>query len=351
MVFSALTKSGSRLLNATQRIALVTLPFCLPIHSFSSTSKMTEAETLYRPHRKYPSLFGDIFQEEWLHSDMIKLVNAFENAPSIANPVEICPLLSQETEQVYSFNCLSETFITMFNEEIQNFYDMSEEHKIPVRRPNSMNQYGVVVNEIGMRPVITSFQQTYLWPLAKRLFPREGAKFGNHHSFIVRYRADEDLGLDMHVDDSDVTFNVCLGHDFTGATLSFCGNLGQPNHRKHVHTYHHQIGRAVIHLGSRRHGADDIASGTRANLIVWNHNHEWRESAEYKRMRSILYESEEGPPDAVCLSYTHDRDYLFYKELPESKKGETFHPWCPPQGREYEGFHKKQLEQSPMGDL
>ena len=29
----------------------------------------------------------------------------------------------------------------------------------------------------------------------------------------------EDRGLDMHTDDSDVTFNVCLGDTFTGATL------------------------------------------------------------------------------------------------------------------------------------
>ena len=31
-------------------------------------------------------------------------------------------------------------------------------------------------------------------------------------------------------------------------------------------------GRALLHLGSRRHGADDIASGERNNLIVWNQN-------------------------------------------------------------------------------
>eukprot|EP00965_Chrysotila_dentata_P008799 286842-Pleurochrysis_carterae.AAC.2 len=28
---------------------------------------------------------------------------------------------------------------------------------------------------------------------------------------MVKYRQDEDLGLDMHHDDSDVTLNVCLG--------------------------------------------------------------------------------------------------------------------------------------------
>ena len=30
----------------------------------------------------------------------------------------------------------------------------------------------------------------------------EGSQFDDHHSFIVRYTASEDLGLDMHTDDS-----------------------------------------------------------------------------------------------------------------------------------------------------
>jgi len=35
-------------------------------------------------------------------------------------------------------------------------------------------------------------------------------QFDDHHSFIVRYQAGKALGLDMHMDDSDVTFNIFL---------------------------------------------------------------------------------------------------------------------------------------------
>ena len=42
---------------------------------------------------------------------------------------------------------------------------------------------------------------------AKALFPQEASQFDSHHSFIVRYTATEDLGLDMHTDDS------ATGHD------------------------------------------------------------------------------------------------------------------------------------------
>ena len=68
------------------------------------------------------------------------------------------------------------------------------------------------------------------------------------------------------------------------------------------HTYHHEVGRAVLHLGNRRHGADDIESGSRSNLIVWNHNHAYRARGVTAWDRNQEYEVEEGEPSAVCLS-------------------------------------------------
>jgi len=302
------------------------------------TSTITERR--YGPFRRHPELFQDTFQKEWLHDDFLQISRAFEEGASEdQDPDTIHPdLLNKEMDGVYSLNVFNADFIRMFNNELRNFYRVSEAYKIPVRRPNSMNNYGVVVNEIGMRNILSSFQQTYLWPVARRLFPIQASQIDDHHSFLVRYNADEDLGLDMHKDDSDVTFNVCLGEEgFTGGKLTFCGMFGAPNHRQFVHTYQHQIGRAVLHLGSRRHGADDIESGNRTNLIIWNHNWEYRSRGGG---RNVDYQPEEGPPSTVCLSYTHDRDYTAFKELPESvQTGQTqIRPWCPPVGTEYEGF-------------
>jgi hypothetical protein len=36
----------------------------------------------------------------------------------------------------------------------------------------------------------------------------------------------------MHTDDSDVTFNICLGREFTASGLTFCGGIGTPAHRQ-----------------------------------------------------------------------------------------------------------------------
>lgn len=62
----------------------------------------------------------------------------------------------------------------------------------------------------------------------------------------------------MHTDDSDVTFNVCLGKDFTGAGLTVCGMSGASNIRQVTYIHQHLIGNCVVHRGRHRHGAFDF---------------------------------------------------------------------------------------------
>ena len=174
-----------------------------------------------------------------------------------------------------------------------------------------MNKYGLILNDIGFTSLDAI--QVRVHALAQAAaFAREAAAFDDHHSFIVAYSADEDAHLDMHAarrsglralraqasrapcaqanepasgrdrhtDDSDVTLNVCLGQNFSGAGLTFCGDVGDADHRALSHRYSHVPGRALLHrIGRRRHGADTIASGRRVNLIMWNYCKEWRASA------------------------------------------------------------------------
>jgi len=207
-----------------------------------------------------------------------------------------------------------------------------------------MNNYGVIVNDVGLEPFIACLQRRVLTPLAAALFGDEGrgdpaTGFDSTHAFVVKYREDEDPHLDVHTDDSDVTFNVCLGRVFEGCGLVFCGMIGAADHRCHKHTFQHTVGRCVVHLGSRRHGADNITSGERLNLVIWNHGLAWRESpgaAAHQR----AYEQEGGPPDPRCVSYTHDRDYGTYKSYPEGREKFQGRGWCPPRGAEYDGFRE-----------
>ena len=83
-----------------------------------------------------------------------------------------------------------------------------------------MNNYGIIVNDIGLEPLIVALQRLVLLPLARELFSSGGDRgdpatgFDSTHAFVVKYRADEDSHLDVHTDDSDVTLNCCLGEAF-----------------------------------------------------------------------------------------------------------------------------------------
>jgi len=246
-------------------------------------------------------------------------------------------VVTEEATEVYSFPLFTQEFCERYIEEIYSFYASG----LPVRRPNSMNNYGVVLNEIGLEPMNDMLQTKILQPIAHALFGDVGAHLGHQHTFIVRYKVGEDLGLDMHTDDSDVTFNVCLGKDFEGAGLQFCGNQAEVMHRKASKVYHHVKGRCVAHLGHRRHGADDITAGERLNLIIWNHNPEYRKShlyARYNMQRRSSYDQEHEPPDAVCVSFTHDRDYGIFKPYTAKSLQHKGQGWCPPPHAEYPGF-------------
>lgn len=239
--------------------------------------------------------------------------------------------------QVFSCNFFSDTFCRMFLEELEHFASTG-------LSANTMNNYGVVLNDIGFGPMIDLLQDNLLSVLSERQW-KHILPFDGHHTFSVKYKAREDLGLDMHIDNSDVTFNINLGYDFTGAGLSFCGVVGHPDHRKHKFTYTHKPGRGCWHLGRLRHGADDIQTGERVNIIIWNHSSSYRESGEYKRP---TMNKESGPPDKVCLSYTHDRDYGVFKAYSDKNasfqgRGSNPRPCC-----EYDGFIAEERQKFPF---
>ncbi|KAL1527926.1 hypothetical protein AB1Y20_009299 [Prymnesium parvum] len=261
----------------------------------------------YRPLQ--PELFAGVFKDEWLAAP-------FAAALERGTEASLRALLHEEVGgRVYSFEMLRPDFCAKLIAETEHY----EASKLPVERPNTMNNYGVILNRIGMKPLLDQLQRRAVQPLAALLFPTEGSELTSHHTFMVQYKKGEDLGLDMHHDDSDVTLNVCLGKEFTGATLSFCGGFGTEAHRKHVHTYTHRVGRAVVHLGSHRHGADDITSGERYSLIMWSTG-AFRLTEAYKAVHSRnLHGADGGQPDPICLSYTHDPDYGEYLPYPPGK--------------------------------
>ena len=218
-------------------------------------------------------------------------------------------IVTVESDGIISFDVFSPRFCRMFVRDL-HLYETSS---LPKYRPNSMNNYGVVVNDIGMEGMISALVRQYMQPIARLFFAQTtaGQPLDAHHSFVVEYRTGHDTNLDMHSDDSDVTVNINLCDEFVGSGLSFCGLHGAVDRRQLSHQYTHRLGRAVMHAGLHRHGADDLESGERLNLIVWCRSSRFRQSSGYMSRfeQPTLTEYE---PDLRCLSRTHDSDYRFW---------------------------------------
>ncbi|CAD7935183.1 unnamed protein product [Amoebophrya sp. A120] len=291
----------------------------------------------YTPYRKNSKFFtikaGDDLPEEWLDERFKKWRDAgypMEDLPGVDSVNKT--LITTHKPDIYSFPMFTMEFCDELVKEVRSIYQSG----IEVQRPNSMNRYGVILNYIGMEGLMSAIQRLIQQTeIAVKKFGSVGSSWDAHHSFIVQYAPGKDLGLDMHTDDSDVTCNICLGIDFEGSQVAFCGKMGARDHRKELYIYEQRKGHCLIHLGRQRHGAVDIKKGERMNLIIWNRSRLYRETDEYREQRFV---KEEGKPDEVCLSYTHDRDYGVFKRYPNGFEKFKGRGWCPPRMAEYDGF-------------
>lgn len=184
--------------------------------------------------------------------------------------------VTKEAESgVYSFPMCSPEFCKRLLEEVDHFARSG----LPSSFPNTMNNYGVILDDLGLTDMVAQVRIQLIVPLAKHLFPRSGgATLDQHHAFCVEYSMSTERELGFHYDASDVTLNVCLGETFTGGELFFRGLLEDESTHGENFVYNHVVGRAVLHIGRHRHGALELKSGRRLNLIVWCRSSEFAEA-------------------------------------------------------------------------
>ncbi|XP_021268288.1 2-oxoglutarate and iron-dependent oxygenase domain-containing protein 2 isoform X1 [Numida meleagris] len=212
------------------------------------------------------------------HSEVYTLQDSFL-APDFLDMVRYCispdanlhGLLryteSFSDKRIYRLPVFTEEFCQAFIEELENF----EQSDMPRGRPNSMNNYGVLLNELGMdENFITPLREKYLRPITALLYPDlGGACLDSHKAFVVKYSLHEDLDLSSHYDNAEVTLNVSLGKDFTEGNLYFGDFRQDPSPVPNYIEVEHVRTQGLLHRGGQIHGALPIASGERWNLIIW----------------------------------------------------------------------------------
>ncbi|XP_064827246.1 2-oxoglutarate and iron-dependent oxygenase domain-containing protein 2 [Oncorhynchus masou masou] len=211
--------------------------------------------------------------------DHVYLLHESYMAPEFKQMVDYCRsdeaskegLLSlMQTEaaaRVFRFPVFKKIFCDELIEEMEHF----EQSRSPKGRPNTMNNYGILLNELGFdEGFIIPLREQYLQPLTSLLYHDCGGCYlDSHKAFMVKYDMHEDLDLSYHYDNAEVTFNVSLGKEFTEGNLYF-GDMRQvPLSETACTEVEHKVTEGILHRGQHMHGALPISSGQRWNLIVW----------------------------------------------------------------------------------
>ena len=197
---------------------------------------------------------------------------------------------------VIEFPLFSAEYTQALLRELHVFEHWCRHHQVAPTRPNSMNNYGVVLAEIGLEPSMDQLLDTWLAPLTDQYFPdHAGGQLDHQHTFVVDYAETGDTSLDFHVDDSEVTLNACMGLAFEGAEVYFRGercDLHRTAPANDVESWQWTPtpGAAILHAGAHRHGVHPLRAGRRINLIVW------ARSSRHRRVHSSAH----AGPAAWC---------------------------------------------------
>ncbi|KAJ7943082.1 2-oxoglutarate (2OG) and Fe(II)-dependent oxygenase superfamily protein [Quillaja saponaria] len=198
-------------------------------------------------------------------------------------------IMTECSPGIYSFEILQPHFCRMLISEVENFEIWVHETKFRIMRPNTMNKFGAVLDDFGLETMLDQLMNGFISPISRVFFPEVGGStLDSHHGFIVEYGTDRDVDLGFHVDDSEVTLNICLGKQFLGGELFFRGircdeHINTEAQSEEISDYYHVPGHAVLHRGRHRHGARATTSGHRVNLILWCRSSGFRELKKYQK--------------------------------------------------------------------
>lgn len=293
----------------------------------------------YPRFMKHPEVFDAEagWRREWFDPDLARVLFTVPAGPDRDH--QLRELFTEVTEGAYSFQLFTPSFCEIFLNELDNF--MQTCYNADIFTPEvSVDFPGKFLNAIGWEPMADLLLRDVLQPIAALLFPRDGAQLDSIHPFLNRYKPDLNQGLDMHRDNSDISFTGCLGRTFEGGALNFCGVMGNPDHRKMKLRYYHKTGRCITHLGHHRHGVDKTTAGEKVSLVMWCQNIALRSDREHEdRIINLRrFQPEDGPPDRDCLSWTHDRDFGVFKPYPKGSEPFRKFQWYPTPEAEYPGF-------------
>ncbi|KAI3811955.1 hypothetical protein L1987_16653 [Smallanthus sonchifolius] len=241
-------------------------------------------------HREYRQRIMSSYQPLYRRLYELRATNFF--VPSFINAFKandnnreesIRSIMSEPAPGVYTFNMLQPIICEMLVAEVEKFEKWIRKTNFTIMRPNTMNKFGVALGDFGMDSMLEKLMEDFIRHISEIFFADVGGyALDSHHGFVIQYGFNRDIELGLHVDDSEVTLNVCLGKQFAGGELYFRGvrcdkHMNAEALPEEIFEYSHVPGHAIIHRGRHRRGARATTAGQRINLLLWCRSSVFRE--------------------------------------------------------------------------
>ena len=239
----------------------------------------------YGKHHSQLYDFNTSFQEKYMEPTLKEAVRNKD--------LRLLSSLIHETDApgVYAVQIFNSDFTKDFLEELDHY----ESSGIPLRRPNSMNRYGVILSMIGFGNLINGIVGDVLNPLTRHLFGdfASPTDLQENYPFTVRYKPEMDRNLTEHTDHSTITVNICLESSSAEKVLYFKNRKHSSNKKISEDDSPKFVsmstpGMGLIHLGQHEHGVREV-HGERTQLVIWMFG-------EDGYVRVAPYDKDEIPP-------------------------------------------------------
>ncbi|KAJ1437829.1 putative PKHD-type hydroxylase [Sesbania bispinosa] len=224
LVFSSLERHlPQKMLNAPREDKLKYMHEILVSYVPPGSQNRVQKQKEYK--ERIMSLYKPLHRELYTIDPTTFFVPTFLKAINDNTEESFRSIVSQPIPGIFTFEMLQPHFCELLLSEVENFEMWVKEANFRIMRPNILNKYGVVLDDFGFQPMLDKLMEDFICPLSKVFFTEVGGStLDSHHGFIVEYGACRDVELGLHVDDSEVTLNVCLGRKFSGGELFFSGH-------------------------------------------------------------------------------------------------------------------------------
>ncbi|KAL9309039.1 putative prolyl 4-hydroxylase, alpha subunit [Arabidopsis thaliana] len=260
------------------------------LRKYISRDECSKAKWCKNYWQKIKSNYQPLSRELYNFDPELFLLPSFRKAISENTKESFRRIISEPFPGVLVFQMFQPDFFQKLIVEVENIGKWVHETNFPIRRPYHMSKYGVAFVDFGLDIMLQQLMEEFLFPICKVFFPEEcGAMFDSHHGYYIENGEDRDPPLGYHLDDSEITLNVCVRKQFEGGEISFIGTRCLRHKRtdvkpEEVFHYCHSPGQAILHRGRHRHGPRaNTPSCSRANMILCCRNSLFREMEKYEK--------------------------------------------------------------------